>query len=254
MGVPAPVPLESTARCVKGVAVDLDHELALAPDKVDLVTMQSLIDLRRREPRGADELEQPPLGLGARHRRRVGRSDHSPERIGAAMPGIAGEEGIEPAAVEELQNLGLLDGADEVPAPEAGRQVEERAAGAGDRDPTEPGNIGRREPASLMHADAVARARLASRECHRHRPLHCGSELPQLRGRAVAQQGMVAHGECCRAESRQRPVDRADEVDAAVDWAKPAARDEPRDLRPADAGRKELPRGQRAVLTRSELP
>ena len=70
----------------------------------------------------------------------------------------------------------------------------------------------------------------------------------------MAEHRAIAEGERGRHEPRERAVDGTGEVDAAVDGPQPAARDEPRQLRPAHPERKDLPRGEHAMLARRKVP
>ena len=69
LSVAAPVALERGTRAVKSVAVDLDDQAPVRPQDVHLVAADAHVRPREREPRGADEVEQSCLGLGAREAR-----------------------------------------------------------------------------------------------------------------------------------------------------------------------------------------
>ncbi len=61
----AAVALKGPVRGMKPKAVDLDYEALGAPEEVDLVAVNTCVDLGRRQLGPADQVQKPLLGLGS---------------------------------------------------------------------------------------------------------------------------------------------------------------------------------------------
>jgi hypothetical protein len=71
LGVPGAVALERAARSVEGIAVQLDHQGGVRPERVDLEAGDVDVDGRRWEAGVAAEVEEALFQLGARFRQRT---------------------------------------------------------------------------------------------------------------------------------------------------------------------------------------
>jgi hypothetical protein len=95
--------------------------------------------------------KEAALGLGAGEGRT--RLDESPEARGAAVPGVAGDEGEELSAPDEMPGVRLGARSLEV-ARRRCREIEKRAGRGGERDAVASADFVRRKPLGAMQTDA----------------------------------------------------------------------------------------------------
>lgn len=88
-GVTCAVALESLPRAVEVIAVELDYELVVGPERVDFEPFDEGVDGRRVEAVLAAKVEEEGFELRAGGLGLVVCADESPQRPGAAAVGVA---------------------------------------------------------------------------------------------------------------------------------------------------------------------
>src|SRR5215210_4376719 len=161
MRVAFAVLLEGVA--VDAVAVELDDEPLLAPDGVDLIAGDALVDLRTWEAVAVDEAEELVLEDGARG--------------GDVVP-------------DEVAKARLVHGSGERAGGEDALEVVERAVRRCDGDAVVDGGVLRLERGGAMGVDAGMLVLAARGHVHRSVPGRC--DAPQRCRGAVAQHGARA--------------------------------------------------------------
>ncbi len=161
-----------------GIAVDLDDDPLGRPDGVDLVRADPHVGPGLRQLGGADEGEQPPLGLRARQRRL--ERQRRPDGRRAPHPGSAPSELV---GGDQAPDLRLLDRPFQLARRGHRGEVEQRAQRRCDRDALARGDVGRREVGCRVDPDPVRGSHAAPREHDVHARVGQRPQLPQPRRR-----------------------------------------------------------------------
>jgi hypothetical protein len=139
---------------MKGVAVELDDEPSIQPDRVDLEPPDAHVQGRRRQAGVAAELDEAPLELGAgvgRGSVLVNQRSKGLEPMTAPAARANVRDGAE---VEEVQAVGFLERAPELTRADHLAEIDQRPRDRGDRDAVADGAVVRAQAAHAVQRDA----------------------------------------------------------------------------------------------------